>query len=119
MDWQIEFYLTERGESPIEDDIADFPKKAGAKILRWLDQLEKYGLSNLKDYITKLEGYNLFEFKILHAGNYYRIFFCSYENKRLTLFHIFKKKSNKTPRREIEKAMSRKQDYDSRSRTHN
>lgn len=114
MDWNVEFYVTERGESPVEDDIARFPKKAGAKIFRWLDLLEKLGPSNLRNYITKLEGYDLFELKILHAGSYYRVFFYQYEDKRLAIFHIFSKKSKETPRREIEKAMNRKQDYESR-----
>lgn len=117
MDWHIEFYITERGESPVEDDIALLPRKAGAKILRWLDLLEKFGLSNLKDYITKLEGNDLFELKILHAGIYYRVFFYPYEGKRLAIFHIFSKKSKETPRREIEKAMRRRQDYESRQVT--
>lgn len=117
MDWQLEFYVTEKGESPVEDDIARFPKKAAAKIFRWLDLLEKFGLSNLKDYITKLEGYALFELKVLYAGSYYRIFFYPYEGKRLAVFHIFSKKSKETPRREIEKAMRRRQDYESRQVT--
>ncbi len=69
MDWRLEFYVTEQGESPVEDDIARFPKKAVVKIFRWLDLLEKFGLSYLRDYITKLEGYDLFELRVLHAGN--------------------------------------------------
>lgn len=117
MEWRLEFYVTERGESPVEDDIARFPRKAGAKILRWLDLLERFGLSNLRDYITKLEGYDLFELKILHSGSYYRVFFYHYEGKRLAIFHIFSKKSKETPRREIEKAMRRRQDYESRQVT--
>jgi phage-related protein len=117
MNWRLEFYVTERGDSPVEDDIANFPKKAGAKIFRWLDLLEEFGLSNLKDYITKLAGYDLFELKILHAGNYYRIFFYPYEGKRLAIFHIFSKKSKETPLREIEKAMRRRQEYESRQVT--
>jgi phage-related protein len=112
--WNVEFYVTERGESPVEDDIARFPKKAGAKIFRWLDLLEKFGLGDLRDYITKLEGYDLFELKILYAGSYYRVFFYPYESKRLAIFHIFSKKSKGTPQREIKKAMRRKQDYESR-----
>jgi phage-related protein len=112
--WSLEFYVTERGESPVEEDIARFPKKAGAKIFKWLDLLEKFGLSDLRDYITKLEDYDLFELRVLHAGSYYRVFFYPYEGKRLAIFHVFSKKSKETPRREIEKARRRKQDYESR-----
>lgn len=117
MEWRLEFYVTGRGESPVEDDIARFPKKAGAKIFRWLDLLERFGLGNLRDSITKLEGYDLFELKILHAGSYYRVFFYPYEGRRLVLLHVFSKKSKETPRREIETAMRRKQDYESRQVT--
>ena len=114
VEWRLEFYVTERGESPVEDNIARLPKKAGAKIFKWLDLLEKFGLSDLRDYITKLEGYDLFELKVVHAGNCYRVFFFPYEGKRLTIFHIFSKKSKETPRREIEMAIKRKKDYESR-----
>ncbi len=114
VEWRLGFYATEKGESPVEEGMARFPKKAGAKILRWLDLLEKFGLSDLRDYITKLEGYDLFELRVLHAGSYYRVFFYPYEGKQLAIFHVFSKKSKETPRREIEKAMRRKQDYESR-----
>ncbi|MBM3708525.1 MAG: type II toxin-antitoxin system RelE/ParE family toxin [Actinobacteria bacterium] len=114
MEWKLEFYVTEKGDSPVEESIGRLSKKAGAKILRWLDLLEKFGLSDLRDYIKKLEGYELFELKILHAANYYRLFFSPYEDKRLVFFHLFSKKSKKTPRREIETAMRRKRDYEAR-----
>jgi phage-related protein len=116
MGWVVEFYVTEKGESPVEEYIARLPKKAGAKILRWLDLLEKFGLSDLRDYITKLEGYDHFDLRVLHAGNYYRVFFHPYEGKHLMLFHLFSKKSKATPRREIEIAMRRKRDYETRQR---
>ena len=122
MKWHAGFYITEKGESPVEDDIARFPSKAGAKIFRWLDLIEKFGLNEMRDYVTKLEGYDLFEPRILHGGSYYRLFFYPYQDKRLAdkrlaVFHVFSKKSRKTPRREIEKAMSRKHDYESRQLT--
>jgi phage-related protein len=112
--WHAGFYITEKGESPVEDEIARFPSKAGAKIFRWLDLLEKFGLSEMRDYVTKLEGYDLFELRILHGGSCYRLFFYPYQGKRLAIFHVFSKKSKKTPRREIEKAMRRKHDYEAR-----
>lgn len=114
MEWRLQFYVTERNESPVEDQIARLPKKAGAKIFRWLDLVEKFGLRDSRDYITKLEGYDLFELKILHAGNYYRVFFFPYKGKRLIVFHVFSKKSKETPRHEIEMAIRRKQDYEAR-----
>jgi len=99
MKWNLEFYAQEKGGSPVENAISTFPKKAGAKIFRWLDLLEKFGLSELRDYITKLEGYELFELRILHASNYYRVFFYPYEEKKVVLFHAFSK--NRTKRRNV------------------
>ena len=108
--WNIDFYNKEDGESPVEEALHSFPKKAAAKIIRWLDLLEEFGLALSGGYVEKLKGYDLWELKVTHAGSWYRIFFFLSGGRRLTMLHAFQKKSNKTPQREIETALRRKAD---------
>ncbi len=61
------------------------------------------------DQITGYEG--LFEIRIDFESNIYRIFCCFDEGKIVVLFNGFQKKSQKTPKPEIEKALRIKQEY--------
>jgi phage-related protein len=53
----------------------------------------------------------LYEIRIEFQGNIYRIFACFDEGNLIILFNGFQKKSQKTPTREIEKALKIKAEY--------
>lgn len=53
----------------------------------------------------------LYELRIEWQGNIYRIFFCYDAGKIVVLFHGFQKKTQKTPEREIVKALRLKEEY--------
>jgi phage-related protein len=61
------------------------------------------------EYINGTDG--LFEIKIEFESNIYRIFCCFDEGKLVVLFNGFQKKSQKTPKKEIEKALRIKDEY--------
>lgn len=59
-----------------------------------------------KKFFKLLEGTDgLYEIRVLYAGNAYRIFCCFDEGKLVILFNGFHKKSQKTPKKEIDKAL--------------
>lgn len=62
------------------------------------------------EFITKHLEDGIWE---LRPGNN-RVFYFFYENNTFVLLHQFRKKSQKTPKREIEKAKSERIDYLSR-----
>jgi phage-related protein len=65
-----------------------------------------------KKFFEQITGYTgLFEIKIEFESNIYRIFCCFDEGKLIVLFNGFQKKTEKTPRNEIEKAMKIKEEY--------
>ncbi len=65
-----------------------------------------------KKFFQYMEGTDgLFEIRIKFESNIYRIFCCFDEGKVVILFNGFQKKSRKTPRKEIEKALRIKQEY--------
>lgn len=61
------------------------------------------------EHITGTDG--LFEIRIESGGNIFRIFCCFDEGKLVVLFNGFQKKSQKTPKGEIEKATRLKAEY--------
>ena len=58
----------------------------------------------------------LYELRIEWQGNIYRIFFCFDEGKVVVLFNCFQKKSQKTPTKEINKALKLKAEYEERKK---
>jgi phage-related protein len=59
--------------------------------------------------MTGFEG--LFEIRVEYQSNIYRIFSCFDEGKLVILFNGFQKKSQKTPKNEIEKAVRLMKEY--------
>jgi phage-related protein len=61
------------------------------------------------DQITGCDG--LYEIRIEFEGNIFRVFCCFDEGNLVILFNGFQKKEQKTPKKEIEKALRIKQEY--------
>jgi len=56
-------------------------------------------------------GDGLFEIRIEYQSNIYRVFCCFDEGRIVVLFNGFQKKTQKTPKEEIERAMRLKKEY--------
>jgi phage-related protein len=65
-----------------------------------------------KKFLAPMTGYDgLYEIRVEYQSNIYRIFCCFDEGKLVVLFNGFQKKTQKTPKKEIEKAMKLKKEY--------
>ena len=65
-----------------------------------------------KKFFEHMTGYNgLFAIRIEFESNIYRIFCCFDKGNIVVLFNGFQKKTQKTPKKEIEKAMQVMQEY--------
>ena len=53
----------------------------------------------------------VYEFRVNYGNNEFRVFFIQDGNKIVVLFNGFKKKTQKTPQNEIEKAIKLKNEY--------
>ena len=77
----------------------------------------QYGLLLLKSQdrlpakFVKLIRDGLYELRTKYGGNIFRVFFIFDEGKIVVLFNGFTKKTQKTPNREIEKALRIKEEY--------
>jgi phage-related protein len=97
---RITYYETTRGDQPVRDYIEALPDREKAKVKALIDHLSEKVVLN-EPYAKKM-GPGLFE---LRPGAH-RVFYCYHEGK-VVLLHAFRKKSNKTPQREIETAYHR------------
>jgi phage-related protein len=77
-------------------------------VLELIKQVEKVPNKFIK-YLTGTNG--LYEIRIEYQSNIYRIFCCFDKGKLVVLFNGFQKKSQKTPKNELEKALSLMNEY--------
>jgi phage-related protein len=65
-----------------------------------------------KKFLSPMENTDgLYEIRVEYGSNIYRIFCCFDEGRIVVLFNAFQKKTQKTPQKEIEKALRLKQEY--------
>lgn len=75
------------------------------KVIRTVDMIPQ-------KFLTHIEGSDgLYEIRIKESINIYRVFCCFDAGRIVILFNGFQKKSQKTPRKEVDKALRIKQDY--------
>ena len=111
MSWNIELYETGGGRIPVKEFLDSLPIKHKTKAQFVIDLLAEHG-PLLKEPFTKhLSGTKLKELRIQASPNIYRIFYFAYIEKKFVLLHAFTKKTEQTPRREIEVAENRINDY--------
>lgn len=78
--------------------------KAKNKIKYVLELIEQVSIVP-KKFLKHLAGSKgLYEIRVKHQSNIYRIFCCFDEGKLIILFNAFHKKTNKTPKAELKKA---------------
>ena len=107
----IVFYKMESGRRPVVEFLDALSIKERAKVTWTLNLVETLPQIPSK-YMKKLPGTDdLWEVRILFAGNIFRIL-CFFDGSNLVVLnHAFRKKTQKTPRQDIDLAEKRKQDY--------
>jgi phage-related protein len=101
MTWQIKYY-----DENLEADILNLPDGLLARYLRLTDLMIEFG-ANLGLPHTKPIETGLFELRIKGKEGIARVFFCTKAGKKIVMLHLFVKKSQKTPKKEIKIAKAR------------
>ena len=100
---------------PFKDYFKDFKRTLSKDVLMKIYQVFIYIMSEdiiPVKFLKKIEGVkDLYEIRIEHNGNIYRIFCCFDEGNLVILFNAFQKKTQKTPTSEIERAIRIKEEY--------
>ena len=111
MRWEIEFYQDSQGNTPVQEFILGQSTKVKAKLLRFIDILKEFGMSLGQPYIKKLRNSDVWELRIRHSSNYYRILYFAFSGQKFILLHAFLKTTKETPKDEIHIAQGRINDY--------
>lgn len=105
-DWAIEYYVEDDGVVPVREFLNRLDKKTYARFQWSLGQLRARNIQAREPLVRHLEG-KLWELREESQTNIYRIIYFFFSGRRIVLLHGFQKKTEKTPRREIETARSR------------
>ena len=107
---KVQYYKTQSGRCPVREFIEKIQDDDTYNtIYDHIDTLEIDGYSTLliTEHVTKLnKDPNLYELRIFYNKIKYRILF-TVTNKEQILLHIFIKKTQKTPKKEVQTALSR------------
>jgi len=92
----------------------DFLETLSEKERRKLDYLLSLLITEerLSTKIVKLVQDGIFELRMLYSGNIYRVFFIFDTGDVVVLFSGFQKKTQKIPKKEFEKILRIKAEYD-------
>lgn len=104
MSWNIKAFETKRGEKPVEEFVKSLDEATIAKVIHTIDLLEKYGPFLGMPHAKKLTS-DLYELRI-RGKQGIRIIY-SFVKEKIILLHGFRKQTPKTPKKEIETALSR------------
>lgn len=118
--YQIIFYEDNRGHSQVQEYIRELREESKKnknarilfqKVVAYFDCLEKYG-TRIGEPITKYLGGEIWELRPLKN----RFLYAYYKEDTFVILHVFTKKTQKTPKKELEKAKRNLTDLRERNR---
>lgn len=99
--WKINYY-----NQSVKKDEKNLPLSIRAKFEAILDKMMEYG-SDLGLPFTRAMEKGLFEIRAKGQEGIARGFFCTISNNTIVILHIFIKKTEATPKKELELAIKR------------
>lgn len=106
----VEFYETENGNIPVEEFLKMLDVKMRAKLLGIIKILQEKG-NRLREPYSKHLDDGIFELRGKVGSDISRVLYFFYYNKKIILTNGFIKKTQKTPKTEIDKAKKYRSDY--------
>ena len=107
---KIEIYSKENGETPFRDFLKSISPKMRTKVLWTIELLKEKGAELREPYSAPLKD-GLFELRTKIGSDIVRCLYFFHKGHIVILTNGFTKKTNRTPRREIEKAKRYRADW--------
>jgi len=108
---EIRFYRTELGTCPVEEFLDSLTGKQAQKVIWVLQLIEEMDLIPVQYFKKLVNTDDLWEVRVQMGNNIFRLLGFLEENKVVILNNAFQKKTQKTPKKEIQLAEARKKDY--------
>jgi len=111
-EWGLIYYETAGGSSPVRQYIDSLSVQEAARLSVELDLLEEFGVALGMPHVRPLRG-KLYELRV-RGRIQHRVLYVATTGQHLVLLHAFTKKTQATPRKEIDLAERRWNDYQAR-----
>lgn len=108
--WTVTFYELESGRSPVQDFIRQLQPPERVRVLRKLEMLQLAGLELSMPHVLPLQGSEIWELRVTGRVQH-RVFYVAIQERSFLLLHAFTKKTQRTPRREIDIAEDRLREF--------
>ncbi len=104
------YYLTDSGRSPVEEFIKLLNRRTRQKFFAGVELLEKFG-KKLPEPHAKCIGNDIYELRVRGQEGHIRVLYFFFCQETVIFTNGFVKKTNKTPKKEKQLALSRKKIY--------
>lgn len=108
--FKIDIYCLENGKAPFEEFLNLFDMKTKVRIIKMVDKLSLLGNNIRPPFSKKIDKY-IYELRIITGNDISRVLYFFCVDRRIVITHGFVKKTNKTPKEEIEKANKYRNDW--------
>ena len=112
----IDFYRTETGKCPVDEFLDSLTGKQAQKVVWVLRLIEELEIVPHQYFEKLVNTEDIWEVRVQFGGDIFRLLGFFAGSSLLILTNGFAKKSQKTPRQEIDLAIRRKGEYLSRQR---
>jgi phage-related protein len=102
MRWKVEYY-----DIKVMKSIRQWPVGIEAKFARIVGLIEEFGPEGIGMPHVKALGQGLFEIRVKATEGIGRVFLCSIKGKVIIVLHEFIKKTQKTPKKDMDLARKR------------
>jgi phage-related protein len=106
LEWSIVFYVDESGRSPVREFLEGLDRKTQVRFAWSIEQLRVRSLHAREPLVRHLEG-DIWELREESSTNIFRLLYVFVGGRRIVILHGFRKRTQKTPRREIDVAERR------------
>lgn len=108
--WIVEFYRKANGRCPTAEFLDNLSNEEKVFIKRSLQRLEEYGKELERPHVAPLRDHIWELRKETHQGNI-RLLYFFFDGNKFIITHGFKKKTNKVPDNEIDRAIEYREEY--------
>jgi phage-related protein len=102
MTWTVQFL-----DAEVENEVTVLPSDIQAKLFRIIDMIEQSGLLAMREPYAKHLEKSLWEMRMKGRDGIARAIYVTASGKRAVIVRVFRKKTQKTPRSEIQLALKR------------
>lgn len=107
---KVVYFVTDSGRRPVEEFVNDLNIRSRRKFVDTVELLESFGRGLTVPH-AKYIGNEIFELRFESVEGAVRVLYFFFDGEKIVLTNGFIKKSNKTPRKEKETAIGRREIY--------